>query len=293
LFFVFYKKKKDSSLFFYCHLRTSKQHRKERLKMAFSPFATRTATGGGLPAMLTPNAEAFRSVSPGQNQPAAIITNGPIGGILSGAPAGAVPYGLFARPSEAFTGYAGLNTPATAEWQLDPSGVPKVAEGAAPALNEFMSRFGLQAVVKRNANLLETLQHPEETVRKMNGEYYLMASELATMYNTYYNELLVQGVSSMEATAKSDEYIKPLITSRLQLLALKFPYNFGSTAWAANQEMNKTLFSKPGAGGQSLAALSDLNQQLSSAQPYGKKGKKKKKKNKFKGVGVPEGGSVF
>lgn len=178
---------------------------------------------------------------------------------------------------------ANTKDPKKATW-MDPKHTPK-------AVGEFMTRFGLHAVVKRNENLLTTLKNPEKAVLEINREYYLLASEMASMYNQYFNELILEGVPAGEAQEKADEYVMPLVNSRLQLLALRYPYNFGASAASVNGEMSQIMFQTPMNGNQALSQLEHLNSTLNKAQL--KAAKKAKKKAKKAAQGLQAGGSAL
>ena len=182
--------------------------------------------------------------------------------IKNGLPDARVAGGLFSVSNglgKGSTGWEGdtYTTENSDEWKiirglngksLVPPGMMERRTHEHPAMSEFMTRFGLHAVVKRNFNLLHTLTDPESTIIHLNREYYLLAAEMAGMYNNYYRELVEQGMPTTDATSKADEYIKPILVSRMQILAMKYPYNFGSTAATADSEMAKIMFSRPTAG---------------------------------------------
>lgn len=151
--------------------------------------------------------------------------------------------------------------------------------GRGSATDEFMTRFGLKAIAKRNDNVLDMLTRPAYAIQEINREYYVMSSQLWEHYNTYYNQLLEQGIPKGYAQQASDEFILPIIDAQLKILELKYPYTFGGAngAQGAADEAGRMLFTTRGQGAQSLAATQHINRVI-GGNVFGNG--KKKKKNK-------------
>lgn len=142
------------------------------------------------------------------------------------------------------------------------------------ASNEFMTRFGLTRVITRNNNIVRTLSKPTESINDINSEYMKISVHMTELYNRYYRELMMQGVPQGLAQKRADEYILPLLDAELQILALKYPYNFGSSSNESNLHMQQILFKTPTSSNQSLADLNVLHSELKS---HGMKREKKEK----------------
>lgn len=145
--------------------------------------------------------------------------------------------------------------------------------------DEFMTRFGLTAIAKRNSNVMDMLTRPGYAVAQINREYYALAQRLWRAYNFYYQQLLIEGIPKGYAQQAADEYILPQIDAELKLMELKYPYTFGGAngAQGAADEAGRMLFTtrQAGQGAQSLAATQHINHVI-GANVFGT-GKKKKK----------------
>jgi len=157
----------------------------------------------------------------------------------------------------------------------------KVASDVDVGTDEFMTRFGLQAVVKRNQNILKTLVNPSGAVMEINDTYKALAKESAEIYRTYFQELIQQGVPEGIAQSAADEYILPFVEGQLKLMELKYPYTFGQLgASAAVDAAGSHIFSTPqGTSEQSLRSTSVFANVIGTNK-YMSGVKKKKKKSK-------------
>lgn len=154
----------------------------------------------------------------------------------------------------------------------------KLGEVYGGAIGDFMTRFGLRAVVQRNLNVVNALVDPKASVDQINYEYFKMAENLGEMYQNYYAELVNQGVPSGYAQQSADEYILPLVEAQLRILELKFPFSFGGVAGpeGATEQAGRMLLNVKGKDtGVSYQGALEINKALGLAKP-----KKKKKKSK-------------
>ena len=177
-----------------------------------------------------------------------------------------------------YTGDAGLVNLNTGVMNMNPV-VSSTEMSQHPMIGQFMTRFGLQRVVARNDNIIDTLSNPKQTVININFEYRTLAKRCAVLYYRFYQELIGQGVPQGLAQKRADEYILPIMEGELQVMSLKYPYNFGSSSGESNLAMQNILFSNPGSSGQSLSELNDVNNAIGSSLIHANMKKKKKNKN--------------
>ncbi len=110
------------------------------------------------------------------------------------------------------------------------------------ALDQFSSRFGLAAAKRKNKDLLNAITKPEEAIENINKAYDAIAANLLTEYREVYGMLVnVLNLSEADAKLKADEYMLPIIQSRVKLLKLQFPYSFGKGSGKGKKALRKGL----------------------------------------------------
>jgi len=139
------------------------------------------------------------------------------------------------------------------------------------AATEFNTRFGIARTVTRNENLKEVLTKPGDAITNINNAYNEIAAHLVKQYNDFYRRLTLQNVPPNLAQERADKYILPLIESEMELIALKFPYSFGTDPQQVNKEMTQTLFNTPEKPGElSMKATNEIVKTLQLANGLGK-----------------------
>lgn len=134
------------------------------------------------------------------------------------------------------------------------------------ASDEFRTRFGLKRVIERNKNIVNTLTDPKGAIADINKKYQDISYEMVKLYQKYYTKLIEQGVPQGLAQKRVDEYILPLMDAELQIMALEFPYNFGSNHNESNLHMQQILFQTPSSGASALSELAKQNNEFSKNQ---------------------------
>lgn len=124
---------------------------------------------------------------------------------------------FYANPSEDVAFQTG------ALWNTD-LGDPEDANMATKA---FLARFGVNAALRKNGDMINTIKAPERVVGLINDAYELIASRLTADYRRVYDSLIRLGLSDEEAKARADAYIVPILQSELKLLKVQFPFSFG------------------------------------------------------------------
>ena len=92
---------------------------------------------------------------------------------------------------------------------------------------DFLSRFGVSNAIRRNADMINTISHPDQVVTAINDAYNAIGAKLSIEYRRVYVDLTNLGVSPEEARARADNYIAPILKAELKLLKIRFPFSFG------------------------------------------------------------------
>ena len=90
----------------------------------------------------------------------------------------------------------------------------------------FMDRFGLSQAVRKNADMINAMDKPIETISTINAEYATIAATLVGAYRAKYDLFCRLGFSEEEAKREADAYITPLIGAEIRILKIKYPYTF-------------------------------------------------------------------
>lgn len=109
------------------------------------------------------------------------------------------------------------------------------------AYDDFARKFGFGRTLNRNDNLIDVIQNPVTSLKRVNNQIGNISIEKAERYQDYLSDLRTLGYSDAEATERADVMIGREIENDLFLLQASEPYAVGGAAAGGWDPVNTVL----------------------------------------------------